>query len=115
MAFSLARRGVVKNQVLGSTGEAVKEGGDSMGSARLATPPHSSPVLQVLPVLRAVDRSLQQSVAASSIPGPASYAALSDVMPCIGQGCAKVPMVALTGRANATLKSRVISLRMSGL
>lgn len=112
MALSLAGGGVVWNQMAGSTWGVTRERLGSMGKAMLAIPPHSSPVLHVLPVLRAVARSLQQSMAASSMPMSASSAELIDVISCIGQGCGKAPIVALAGRASARLSMRVSSLRM---
>lgn len=112
MAFSLAGGGVVWNQRAGSIWVVARERGASTGSAMLAIAPHSSPVLHILPVLRAVVRSLQQSVAASSMPMSASSAELSDIMSCIGQGCGKMLAAALTGKANERLSNRVNNLRM---
>lgn len=110
MALSLAGGGVVWNQMAGSTWGVTRERLGSMGKAMLAIPPHSSPVLHVLPVLRAVARSLQQSMAASSMPMSASSAELIDVISCIGQGCGKAPIVALAGRAKARLIKRISGL-----
>jgi hypothetical protein len=115
MELGLAEGGIVWNHRAGSTWVCARERGASMGSAMLATPPHSSPVLHVLPVLRDVAKSLQHSVAASSMPMSDSSAALSDVMSCIGQGCDIAFSVALAGRANARLSNRVSSLRMDEL
>lgn len=115
MALSLAGGGAVWNQMVGSTRVVERKRGGGMGIAMLAIPPHSSPGLQVLPVLRAVARSLQQSVATSSMPMSASSAVLSDVMSCIGQGCGKALIVALAGKAKAKLSNRVSSLRMAEL
>ena len=112
MALSLAGGGAVWNQIAGSTWGVARESVGSIGSAMLAIPPHSSPVLHALPVLRAVARSLQQSVAASSMPMPASSAEVMDAIPSIGQGGGKVPIVALAGKANERLSNRVNSLRM---